>query len=141
MGRQAAHAMFATGQSRSCLSLLGEFERIIARREILVCSVISKWTADAYRFLGWDYMAMPIDACSKHEVEVEFVDSRGKNVSHVKFTFQAGRVVSADGWMRSFESGPLGERMPCSRMSASAESGHASVCSASSSASSTSTPK
>jgi hypothetical protein len=86
-------------------------------------------------------MAMPIDACSKHEVEVEFVDSRGKNVSHVKFTFQAGRVVSADGWMRSFESGPLGERMPCSRMSASAGSGHASVCSASSSASSTSTPK
>lgn len=63
--------------------------------------------ADAYRFLGWDYMDMPIDACSKHEVEVEFVDSRGKNVSHVKFTFQAGRVVSAGGWMRSFESGPL----------------------------------
>jgi hypothetical protein len=63
--------------------------------------------ADAYRFLGWDYMDMPIDACSKHEVEVEFIDSRGKNVSQVKFTFLAGRVVSADGWSRSFESGRL----------------------------------
>jgi hypothetical protein len=63
--------------------------------------------ADTYRFLGWDYMNMPVDACTKHEVEVEFIDSRGKNVSRVKFTFQAGRVVSADGWIRSFETGPL----------------------------------
>lgn len=63
--------------------------------------------AGTYRFLGWDYMDMPVDACSKHEIEVEFIDSEGKNVSQVKFTFQAGRVVGADGWMRSFESGRL----------------------------------
>ena len=43
--------------------------------------------ADAYRFLGWDYMDMPLDVCSKRGVEVEFMDSRVKNVSHVEFTF------------------------------------------------------
>ena len=63
--------------------------------------------ADTYRFLGWDYMDMPVDACSSQEVEVEFIDSQGKNVSRVKFTFESGRVVSAAGWERSYESGRL----------------------------------
>ncbi|TAM16066.1 MAG: hypothetical protein EPN68_16865 [Rhodanobacter sp.] len=63
--------------------------------------------ADTYRFLGWDYMDVPADPCSKHKVEVEFIDSRNKNVSRVEFTFEAGRVVSADGWERSFETGRL----------------------------------
>jgi len=62
---------------------------------------------DTYRFLGWDYMDMPADACLKHKVEVEFIDSQGKHVSRVEFTFEAGRVVSADGWERSFETGRL----------------------------------
>jgi hypothetical protein len=63
--------------------------------------------ADTYRFLGWDYMDMPADPCSKHKVEVEFIDSQSKHVSLVKFTFDAGRMVSADGWQRSFETGRL----------------------------------
>lgn len=63
--------------------------------------------ADTYRFLGWDYMDMPADPCSKRKVEVEFIDSQDKNVSRVEFTFEAGRVVSVDGWERSFETGRL----------------------------------
>jgi hypothetical protein len=63
--------------------------------------------ADSYRFLGWDYMDMPADPCSRQKVEVEFIDSQGKNVSRVEFTFEAGRVVSAHGWERSFETGRL----------------------------------
>lgn len=63
--------------------------------------------ADTYRFLGWDYMDMPADPCSRRKVEVEFIDSQDRNVSRVEFTFEAGRVVSVDGWERSFETGPL----------------------------------
>jgi len=63
--------------------------------------------ADSYRFLGWDYMDMPADPCSKHKVVVEFIDNQGKSVSRVEFTFEARRVVSADGWERSFETGRL----------------------------------
>ena len=63
--------------------------------------------ADTYRFLGWDYMDVPVDPCATQKVEVEFIDSQGKNVSRVEFTFEAGRVVSADGWERSFEAGEL----------------------------------
>jgi len=48
---------------------------------------------------------MPADLCSKHKVEVEFIDSHGNSVSRVEFTFEAGRVVSADCWERSFETG------------------------------------
>lgn len=63
--------------------------------------------ADTYRFLGWDYIDMPVDPCSKRKVEVEFIDNQDKNVSRVEFTFEAGRVVSAEGWERSFEMGRL----------------------------------
>lgn len=62
---------------------------------------------DTYRFLGWGYMDMAVDACSKHEIEVEFIDSQGMNVSRVELTFEAGRVVSAIGWQRLFETGRL----------------------------------
>jgi hypothetical protein len=61
--------------------------------------------ADTYRFLGWDYMDGPADACAKHKVEVEFIDSQAKFLSRVEFTFEAGRVVNAVGWQRSFETG------------------------------------
>lgn len=63
--------------------------------------------ADTYRYLGWDFMDMPADPCSKQKVEVDFIDSQGKTVSRVEFTFEAGRVVSAGGWQRSFEAGRL----------------------------------
>lgn len=67
--------------------------------------------ADTYRFLGWDYMDMPPNACSKREleVEVELIDSQSKSLSRVRFTFETGRVrvVSARGWERSFETGQL----------------------------------
>lgn len=67
--------------------------------------------ADTYRFLGWDYMDMPPNACSNPDVavEVEFIDSQGKQVSRVKFTFEVNRVrlTSASGWERSFETGRL----------------------------------
>ncbi|MGO4549533.1 hypothetical protein AB4059_00295 [Lysobacter sp. 2RAF19] len=63
--------------------------------------------ADTYRFLGWDYMDMPAGACSKRKVEVEFIDGKGKQLSRLEFTFEAGRVVSAIGWVRSFETGRL----------------------------------
>jgi len=63
--------------------------------------------ADTYRYLGWDYMDMPVDACSSQKVEVEFIDSQSKNVSRVEFVFESGRVVSAAGWERSYEAGRL----------------------------------
>lgn len=64
-------------------------------------------SADTYRFLGWDYMDGPAEACLKHSVEVEFIDSRSKSISLVKFTFEDGRVVHAAGWQRSYETGPI----------------------------------
>ena len=63
--------------------------------------------ADTYRFLGWDYMDIPADPCSKQKIEVEFINTQGKSVSRVEFTFESGRVLSADGWERSFETGRL----------------------------------
>jgi len=64
-------------------------------------------SADTYRYLGWDYMDGPAEPCSSQKVTVEFVDSQGKNLSQVEFTFVGGRVVNASGWERSFEGGSL----------------------------------
>jgi hypothetical protein len=63
--------------------------------------------ADTYRFLGWDYMDGPADACSRRDVELEFIASRASQVARVTFTFEAGRVVKVTGWMRSFETGAV----------------------------------
>lgn len=63
--------------------------------------------ADTYRFLGWDYMDDLVDPCAKRKVQVEFIDSQRRSVSRVDFTFEAGRVASAEGWERSFDTGRL----------------------------------
>lgn len=65
--------------------------------------------ADTYRFLGWDYMDLPVNACSRQKIEVEFIDSQAKALSRVEFDFEEGRVVGAAGWQRSFESGRIGD--------------------------------
>lgn len=65
--------------------------------------------ADTYRFLGWDYMDIPANACSRQKIEIEFIDSRSKALSRVEFDFEGGRVMNAAGWQRSFESGPIGD--------------------------------
>jgi hypothetical protein len=64
--------------------------------------------ADTFRFLGWDYIPSPAaDPCGVHKVAVEFVDTRRRRVFPITFTFEAGRIVAADGWTRSFEAGPI----------------------------------
>lgn len=64
--------------------------------------------ADTFRFLGWDYIPMPVESpCGIHKVDVEFVDTQGQNVFPVTFTFEAGRIVTAAGWSRSYQSGPV----------------------------------
>jgi len=64
--------------------------------------------ADRFRFLGWDYIPTPIEnPCAREKVDVEFVDTRSEAVYPVTFTFEAGRLVSAEGWRRSFVTGPV----------------------------------
>ena len=68
-------------------------------------ALASTMNADQYRFLGWDYMDFPANACGKQTVVIEFVSSQSHRLSSVEFTFDQGRVVAASGWERSFESG------------------------------------
>src|SRR5205085_2707296 len=64
--------------------------------------------ADTYRFLGWDYIPMPVkDRCASQKVEVEFTDTREKNLYPITFTFRAGRVIAAEGWSHSYQTGPI----------------------------------
>ncbi len=71
-------------------------------------ALVREMQADTFRFLGWDYMLLPIDdPCASHKVDVEFLDTRKKNVFRVTFTFEAGVIVDASGWRRSYESGSV----------------------------------
>ena len=64
--------------------------------------------ADTFRFLGWNYIPSPLtDPCGKHQVQVEFIDTRGKTIFPVTFTFEKGRIVAAEGWRRTFQSGRI----------------------------------
>jgi hypothetical protein len=70
-------------------------------------AMAKRMDADQYRFLGWDYMVGPANGCGKGEIEVEFLDSPQGRVSQVKFSFENGRVVAAQGWQRSYQTGPV----------------------------------
>ncbi|MEO6215030.1 MAG: hypothetical protein ABIO86_03280 [Sphingomonas sp.] len=64
--------------------------------------------ADRFRFLGWDYIPTPIEsACAREKVDIEFIDTRNNDVYPVAFTFEGGRLISAEGWSRSFVTGPI----------------------------------
>ena len=75
-------------------------------------ALVARMNADTYRYLGWDYMDMPIDACSSQKISVEFVDSVSKTVSKVEFTFDGGLLLKAAGWSDSFQTGPLRSLSP-----------------------------
>jgi hypothetical protein len=73
-----------------------------------VRALAREMNADSFRFLGWDYIPTPVaDPCSRHQVDIEFVDSQRQNVYPVTFTFYAGQIVAAEGWSRSYETGPI----------------------------------
>lgn len=64
--------------------------------------------ADTFRYLGWNFIPTPVEApCATQKVEVEFTDTHERRVYPVTFTFKDGRVVSAEGWSRTFDAGPL----------------------------------
>jgi hypothetical protein len=61
--------------------------------------------ADTFRFDGWNYLDSPADPCADQGIDVEFLD--GNLSFRMRFTFQAGRVISAGGWQRSIVIGNL----------------------------------
>ena len=69
-------------------------------------ALAKEMNADTYRFLDWNYIPTPVkDRCASQKVEVEFTDTRGKNVYPVTFTFRQGRVIAAEGWSRTYQTG------------------------------------
>ncbi len=68
--------------------------------------------ADQFRFLVWDYMDRSTDACGKHTIKVDFISTTDRQVSQVDLTFQQARLIAAEGWQRSFESGALPRPQP-----------------------------
>ncbi len=70
-------------------------------------AMAQRMNADQYRYLGWDHMVGPANGCDKGEVDIDFNDSANGIISKVTFTFENGRVVRAQGWQRSFQTGSL----------------------------------
>ena len=68
--------------------------------------------ADEFRYLGWDYMDIPADVCSKQKVTVDFINRRDQRISQLEFTFERARLIAAKGWQHSFESGPFPSTKP-----------------------------
>jgi hypothetical protein len=64
--------------------------------------------ADTFRYPTWSSIPTPVDdPCGTFKEEVEFIDTASRIAFPVTFTFVAGRIVSAEGWSRPFETGPL----------------------------------
>jgi hypothetical protein len=64
--------------------------------------------ANLFIFAGWDYMDMPAESpCGAQKVSVEFLNNRRKSRCVIAFTFTGGRVTQAEGWRRSYTTGPV----------------------------------
>jgi len=64
--------------------------------------------ANLFIFAGWDYMPMPAESpCGTQKVIVEFLNNKQKSRCAINFTFTGGRVTQADGWRRSYTTGPV----------------------------------
>lgn len=63
--------------------------------------------ADEYGFTGWDTMDMPTNGCGPHAAIVTFVNKREGRRSEVKFSFDNGRLISAEGWETPYNLGRL----------------------------------
>ncbi|RVU07634.1 hypothetical protein EOE18_00655 [Novosphingobium umbonatum] len=64
--------------------------------------------ADTYRFFGWDGIpALAQDRCGEQKIVVEFIDTHSGGLFRVAFTFDGGRIISAKGWRRTSQSGPM----------------------------------
>jgi hypothetical protein len=70
-------------------------------------SLAKRMNADEYRFLGWDYMDIPDDACRRQQVTVDFIANREKRISRINFTFENGHLMGAEGWQHLFAKGPF----------------------------------
>lgn len=63
--------------------------------------------ADSYRFVGWDYLDGPADACAERKVTVEFSNGKFARQAAVEFLYSDGRLASAKGWEHSVEAGSM----------------------------------
>lgn len=63
--------------------------------------------ADRFRFLNWDYMNFPVNACDVYKVTIEFINSESNQVAPIEFEFSSGRVTAARGQQNSFSTGAL----------------------------------
>lgn len=70
-------------------------------------ALVGTMMADTFRFPNWNWMDVRADPCAERKLDIEFIDSGSKHIARVEFTFGNGRVMSAKGWVQSFETGPI----------------------------------
>jgi hypothetical protein len=105
---RGAHALNALVDPSASFDLgVGDVGRPLGKGLVGVRALVTAMKADQFRFLGWDYMDGPVDACTKQSVTVDFVDTADRRISQVEFVFDQGRLVAAKGWQHSFEGGPM----------------------------------
>lgn len=86
----------------------GDVGRPLGKGVSGVRTLAAEMRADTFRYLDWNYIPTRTETpCAPQKVNVEFTDTQRKYVYPVTFTFRNGQVVSAEGWSRTFESGPL----------------------------------
>jgi hypothetical protein len=69
--------------------------------------LVREMNADSYRTNTWSYIPYAVDACSEHGVKIDFLSHDSKQYSSVEFRFQAGRLISAKGWLSGYREGPI----------------------------------
>lgn len=85
----------------------GDVGRPLGRGPNGAAAMAKAMNADSYRFLGWDYLDSPADACADRKVTIEFSNSKLGRQAAVEFAYSNGRLALAKGWEHSVEAGSM----------------------------------
>jgi hypothetical protein len=87
--------------------IVGDVGGTIGRGRIGAANLSKRLEAATYEYAPWVSIPGPADPCAKQEVEIRFYDKSGESGASVKFQYERGRLIRAEGWNLARVAGPI----------------------------------
>ena len=105
LSRRSIAILSGDPSARQFVSVDAEFSLVVGdagsslgKGPIGAATLSKQLNAVTYEYAPWISVPAPADPCAKQEVQVRFYDKSGESGAVVKFQYDKGRLIRADGW-------------------------------------------
>ena len=102
----AAAVRFVSDEAEFML-VTGDVGETVGRGRVGAEALRKRIDAATYEYAPWVSVPEPTDPCAKQEVDVRFYDKSGESGTSVKFQYERGRLIRAQGWNIARVTGPI----------------------------------